>query len=1040
MHRWCLAAACAVAITGVAVPTAVAKQRPQDRLDAYTVVTTADKLADFEAKGLDVADSEVRGSNVRANMILTREQARDVRAEGASAKLTRVKGGKTVKQFAAAQAANGYNVWRSYDEPGGYRDQLYALAREYPGVTKLVRIGTTLNGREILALKVTQGARGQRDGRRPAVLYSATQHAREWIAPEITRRLMYHYIEGWAAEDPAIVKLLQSTELWFVPVMNPDGYQYSFTDERLWRKNLRDNDGDNVITNADGVDPNRNYPEHFKYDEEGSSAIQSSQTYRGPGPASERETQAIMGLTERVGFEFNINYHSNGRWLLYPEGWQTSSPTADDPIYYALSGNLDTPAIAGFHPGLSSDVLYVTNGEANDFLHKRAGALAWTPELSPGCPSCGFVFPDDEALVQEEFERNLPFAKSVANSAVDPDDPKSVLGIKTKPFYIKSDDPYKDGLPGANFTFKYSYGDPQPVQVLAKRALGAVTAKYRINGGATRSASTSEWQGGDRYKPASVHYRVMRGTITGTKPGDKVEVWFEGGGQRSDSFTYDMVSDSNHQMLVVAAEDYTGASPAQGVTAPKYAQAFLDALAQNGIAADLYDVDARTRTAPDNLGVLSHYKGVIWYTGDDAVTREADGRPPGNADRLAYDEMLEMRAYMDEGGRVAYTGRSAGMQYTAAGVGTQYYDPKDEAVCRLAGNVANPALDSRRCLLLRGSVFGGDLINDVLQYWFGGMVQIAGDGQNGTTPYALNGIGDPFEGLAQWSLTAPQPAGTSTSSFVTTSGILPVDEYPQFESWASSRWAKPGGPFDPHTGSRYVYSQIADVSYKRLTREIAVPAGGGELTFWTSYDTEPDWDYLAVEARTAGQDDWTTLPDANGHTTQSTGQSCPGSTSGWADELHPHLTHYQTYVPGSPATCTSTGTTGQWNAASGSSNGWQQWRINLNAYAGKTVEISVAYISDWGTQNLGVFLDDFAWPGGSTSFEGADTGGWQITGPPEGSGPNANNFAVTDAGGFPVGASITTPKSILMGYGFETISTAEQRKQVMGRIATYLLR
>ena len=102
-----------------------------------------------------------------------------------------------------------------------------------------------------------------------------------------------------------------------------------------------------------------------------------------------------MGLSDRVGFEFNVNYHSNGRWLLYPEGWQVGSPTADDPIYFALSGNLDRPAIEGFHPGLSSDVLYVTNGEANDFMHKRGGALAWTPELSPGCPTCGFVFPDD---------------------------------------------------------------------------------------------------------------------------------------------------------------------------------------------------------------------------------------------------------------------------------------------------------------------------------------------------------------------------------------------------------------------------------------------------------------------------------------------------------------------------------------------------------------------------------------------------------------------------------------------------------------------
>ena len=199
MQGRCLAAACAVALSCVLVPAAAAKQRPQDRLDAYTVVTTAKKLAAFEAKGLDVAESRVTAKGVTAQMILTPGQVQNVRAEGAGATLTRVQGGKTVKQFAAAQAANGFTVWKSYDEPGGYRDQMYALARNFPQVTKLVKIGTTLQGREILALKVTQGARDKPDGSRPAVLFSATQHAREWIATEIDRRLMYHYVNGWKA-------------------------------------------------------------------------------------------------------------------------------------------------------------------------------------------------------------------------------------------------------------------------------------------------------------------------------------------------------------------------------------------------------------------------------------------------------------------------------------------------------------------------------------------------------------------------------------------------------------------------------------------------------------------------------------------------------------------------------------------------------------------------------------------------------------------------------------------------------------------------
>jgi hypothetical protein len=209
------------------------------------------------------------------------------------------------------------------------------------------------------------------------------------------------------------------------------------------------------------------------------------------------------------------------------------------------------------------------------------------------------------------------------------------------------------------------------------------------------------------------------------------------------------------------------------------------------------------------------------------------------------------------------------------------------------------------------------------------------------------------------------------------------------------------------------------------------------MTFWTSYDTEPAWDHLFVEARTPNQDNWTTLPDTNGHTTTDTGESCKLENSGGWRTLHPQMDHYQTQT--GPSTCAPTGTTGAWNAASGNSGGWQQWNINLGAYAGQTVEISIAYASDWATQGLGVFLDDITLPDGtSTSFE---TGleGWSVTGPPAGSAPNANNFIQTDASGFPVGNTIATPHSLLMGFGLEGVSTAADRNAVMGRALDYLL-
>jgi hypothetical protein len=1032
-----LVAAVVVALC-VALTTAPASPAPASgahRLDVYTATLTQAQLPALAKQGLDIVDQRRVGDRVQLDLVLDKGQAAELAAHGVDVRLKRVKGGKTVRQLAAAQAVGGFNVWRSYDEAGGIRDQLYTAARKNPQLVKLEVLGHTAQGREIIAVKLTQGAREIPDGSRPAVLYSSTQHAREWIATEVNRRLMNHYIARWRANDKSVKKLLKSTELWFLLVANPDGYQYTFDAERLWRKNLRDNDENGQVGPNDGVDPNRNFPRHWGWDDEGSSPIPSSFTYRGPSPGSEPETQAMTGLLDRIGFAYLINWHSAGQWLLYTEGWQTGTPSGDDPIYYAMSGNLDAPAIPEFHPGPSADVLYVTNGEANDYAHGETGALAWTPELSEGCDGCGFVFPDDEALVQEEFERVFPFANSAAVSAVDPDDPKTVTGITTKPFYIDTEDAYKSGNPGVNFSFTKSYGDPQPVAVLAKRSLGAVSLRYQINGGAVQTAPTSEFTGGERWNPTSVYYHQMRGVVTGTVPGDSVKVWFTGGGHTSPSFTYQMVSDSNRPALVVAAEDYTGASPVQS-PGPHFAGAYADALAANGVASDLYDVDAQGRVAPDALGVLSHYDAVIFETGNDLVTRTA-GRAGGNADRLALDEMWELRAFMNEGGRVMVAGDSAGQQYTSAAVGNQLYDPKGQIAC----NPLPAGTDPRRCLPLWGSVFGGDTVNDVLQYWLGAYLTVANDGHNGGAAYDSVGVDDPFAGLS-WGLDDPVFGGNTIrrSSFIATSGILPVDQYKQFESWPSARYDKPGGPFSPHTGDQYVYSQIADVSYKRLTREIAVPPGGGSLTFWTSYDTELHWDHLFVEARTPGGDDWTTLPDANGHTNQDTGDSCQQGNSGGWRTLHPQMDHYQTQT--GPTTCDPSGSppnTGAWHAASGNSGGWQQWSIDLADYADENVEISIAYASDWGTQGIGVFIDDVTLPDGtSTSFEsGLD--GWEITGPPEGSGPNANNFIRTDPSAFPVGNAISTPRSLLLGFGLEGVSTQDERNAVMARAIDHLL-
>ncbi|MDX6434429.1 MAG: hypothetical protein QOE54_6795, partial [Streptosporangiaceae bacterium] len=187
-----------------------------------------------------------------------------------------------------------------------------------------------------------------------------------------------------------------------------------------------------------------------------------------------------------------------------------------------------------------------------------------------------------------------------------------------------------------------------------------------------------------------------------------------------------------------------------------------------------------------------------------------------------------------------------------------------------------------------------------------------------------------------------------------------------------------------------------------------------------------------VEAHTAGGDDWTTLPDANGHTSQATGESC---NAGWRT-LHPFTARYQ------GADCSPTGTTGVWHAASGKSNGWQDWTIDLSAYAGKKVELSISYASDWGTQGIGTFVDDAKVTAdgatvSETSFE-TDLGGWTVAGPPPGSVPAANDW-IRSQRAFEEGAGVATKDTVYVGFGGEGLTSQAARTDFVKKALKHLL-
>jgi hypothetical protein len=451
----------------------------------------------------------------------------------------------------------------------------------------------------------------------------------------------------------------------------------------------------------------------------------------------------------------------------------------------------------------------------------------------------------------------------------------------------------------------------------------------------------------------------------------------------------------------------------QGVPNAKYADEISSSLAAAGFSSDVYDFDAMGRKAPHPLGVLSHYKAIVWETGDDIIPR-SPGQVPGTSAKAAVDIELAVRDYLNEGGKLLVGGQFALFAQSQNGYS---YNPFAPPKCTTPGGYP--------CLTM---------LDDFLQYWLGAYVYASDGGTdpNGD-PYPLAGNAGRFNGFSG-TLNAPGSAQNQghTASFLSTSSFLPPSKFPWFSGSSAADWVRPGGsPFDPHTGAWYLYSGRTDVSYKRIARTIDLTsASSGKLNFFTSYDTETDWDYLFVEAHEVGTDNWTTLPDANGHTASGTGDSC---ASGWRT-LHPHLNHYQ------GADCSPAGTTGTWNAATGSSGGWQEWSVDLSAYAGKKVEVFISYASDWATQGLGVFLDDArvtvnGATVAETSFEDG-LGGWATAPPPAGSQPTVN-FARSQIA-FDEGAVVVTPDTVFAGFGLEGLDPVA-RNDFVARAMHHLL-
>ncbi|MBO2447295.1 immune inhibitor A [Actinomadura barringtoniae] len=1011
--------------------------KPSDTIDVYSGDLTSDQVKELNTAGLDQKEDVSFGARTKdgrthVEVVMSGVQAAALAKHGVTLSVKKVNG-KDIK----ARTLAAPKVFRPYSGAGNIREEIIKVATDHPAIAQQVDFGKSVQGQPMTAIRVSKDVGKLKDGKRPVVIYQATQHAREWITPEMVRRLLHYYVDNYGT-NADVTKIVDTTDLWFIPVVNVDGYDLTFKDGfRLWRKNARDNNGDGQITGGDGVDPNRNFPYKWGYDNEGSSDNPASETYRGTGPASEPETQAQVNLYNRLKPKFLINYHSAAELLLHGVGWQTLTRSPDDTLYDAMLGDIDHPAVPNYTPELGAQ-LYTTNGDTDGQADHANATLSITPEMAtcvtaanylpddPYTPeNCGsiFEFPDDETLVNMEFQHNLPFAVATAKSAHTPDNPVSVVGRTAADFEVDK--------------FGTSYGSTQEVASYVRRSLNNKDLNYRINGGPARHDGAREWRGGERYGTDNkIYYGEYRGKVTGQRPGDKVEVWFSGnrGSKRVESphFTYTVRDQKNADVLVISDEDYTGINPKYpaGTNAPKYAQQYADLVKAAKHKPALWDIDKDG--APHDLGVLSHFKAVVWYLGDNRLTQDQADDPVqtylGNvpdsqvADR-AKDTVLNIRSYLNEGGKLLYTGETTGYNgpLNRLNGGGIYYGLKGhpEKPCVVTSNFRDD------CELLS---------DDFVQYYLGGYDRaVVGN------PNQVTGTDRPFSGVKAALGGTPSNPVNEAGGFQVTSSVLPTSQYPQFKSWKAGDYLGAAGPYEPVEGQWYVAGTHQDNLYRRLTRTIdlssVTAAQAPTLQAQLSYSTETGFDNVILEAHTDGAEDWTTLPDKNGRTRNTVPTECE---QGYLLAEHPFLLHYLT--AGNP--CTNTGSSGQWNAFTGNSGGWKPVAFDLSAYAGKKVDVSISYVSDPGSGGTGLFIDDtkVTTTSGTLDAEGFETGlgPWAIQGAPAGSPGNTGEFVRSQALIDSVSA-VATKDSLLLGYGLEQVTNAADQKDLMTRALNHLI-
>ncbi|MGQ9559960.1 MAG: M14 family zinc carboxypeptidase [Candidatus Oleimicrobiaceae bacterium] len=266
---------------------------------------------------------------------------------------------------AAALAAAGLEVVPLQEEPvdpwaQGFhtyaetRDFLFATAAAHPHITRLDSIGSSVQGRGIWALKISDNPLVDED--EPCFLVEGCIHGNENHGLEACLHFIRYLVNGYGV-DQQVTSWVEGREIWVVPLVNPDGHEM------------------NRRTNANGVDLNRNFGYWWSF---------AASSY-GSRPFSEPETRAIRDLAEAVRPYGSISFHTSGRLVLYPWAYIDAPATPDERLFALtareLVDSINVVSTLGRYNFRRSGTWYWHGGEHNDWMYSQYGMVSFTIEM-----------------------------------------------------------------------------------------------------------------------------------------------------------------------------------------------------------------------------------------------------------------------------------------------------------------------------------------------------------------------------------------------------------------------------------------------------------------------------------------------------------------------------------------------------------------------------------------------------------------------------------------------------------------------------------